>query len=123
MPVDASAPTAIAGRDRAPPPPNPFAEFWSYFSENRGALGGLIVIAIIVFVAIFADFVAPHAYAEQYRGSFLRPPVWQGGGSWQFPLGTDDVGRDILSRLFYGARLSMAVGAIVIVLADRKSVV
>jgi dipeptide transport system permease protein len=98
-------------------PLNPFAEFWSYFSENRGALGGLIVIAVIVLLAIFADLVAPHPYAEQYRDALLRPPVWQDGGSWKFILGTDDVGRDILSRLLHGARVSMSVGAIVILLA------
>src|SRR5262245_46450816 len=107
----------IAGKVADEAPPNPFAEFWAYFSENRGALAGLIVIAIIVLVAIFADFVAPHHYAEQYRDSFLRPPVWLSGGSWRFPLGTDDVGRDMLSRIIYGARVSMSIGAIVIVLA------
>ena len=61
-------------------PPNPFAEFWSYFSENRGAVGGLILIAAVVIVALFADLLAPHPYAEQYRTAFLRPPVWQDGG-------------------------------------------
>jgi dipeptide transport system ATP-binding protein len=98
-------------------PPNPFAEFWSYFSENRGAVGGLILIAAVVIVALFADLLAPHPYAEQYRTAFLRPPVWQDGGTWQFVLGTDDVGRDMLSRLMHGARISISVGAIVILLA------
>jgi dipeptide transport system permease protein len=53
----------------------------------------------------------------------LKPPVWEEGGSWSFPLGTDDVGRDILSRLIYGARLSMIIGAIVIVLALSVGIV
>ena len=54
---------------------------------------------------------------EQFRDFLLAPPVWQEGGSWQFILGTDDVGRDILSRLMFGARLSLLVGCIVVVLS------
>ena len=101
----------------ATPPPHPAVEFWRYFRQNRGALIGLVVIVVIVFLAVFADVLAPHPYAEQYRDAFLRPPVWQDGGGWRFPLGTDDVGRCILSRLLHGARLSLTVGVIVITLA------
>lgn len=108
--IDTVAPTAMA-------PESPLAEFWRYFRENKGAVAGLGVIVFIVLIAIFADLVAPHPYAEQYRDALLRPPVWQEGGSWLYPLGTDDIGRDMLSRLIYGARLSMIIGAIVIVLA------
>jgi dipeptide transport system permease protein len=108
--IDTVVPSATA-------PESPLAEFWRYFRENKGAVAGLGVIIFIVLIAIFADFVAPHPYAEQYRDALLRPPVWQDGGSWQYPLGTDDIGRDMLSRLIYGARLSMIIGAIVIVLA------
>ncbi|MCS6741959.1 dipeptide ABC transporter permease DppC, partial [Acinetobacter baumannii] len=58
-----------------------------------------------------------HAPNEQFREFLLTPPVWQEGGSWSFILGTDDVGRDILSRLMYGARLSLLVGCIVVILS------
>jgi len=61
--------------------------------------------------------IAPHLPAEQFRDALLRPPVWMEGGSWKFLLGTDDVGRDILSRLMYGARLSLLVGCLVVVLS------
>lgn len=98
-------------------PPHPAVEFWHYFRQNRGAITGLAVIVVIALLAVFADVVAPHPYAEQYRDAFLTPPVWQDGGTWRFPLGTDDVGRCILSRLLHGARLSLMVGVIVITLA------
>ncbi|ETX12235.1 peptide ABC transporter [Marinomonas ushuaiensis DSM 15871] len=98
----------------APIPMTPFQEFWHYFSSNRGALGGLIVIALIFFMAIFANFVAPHSPSDQYRDALLLPPAWLEGGNWSFVLGTDDVGRDILSRLIYGSRLSIAVGIVAV---------
>ncbi|MDR3517067.1 MAG: ABC transporter permease subunit [Azospirillaceae bacterium] len=95
-------------------PPGPLASFWHSFIENKGALGGLIVITAIFVVAILADILAPHSPIEQFRDFRLVPPVWVDGGLWRFPLGTDDIGRDILSRLLYGARLSLAIGVIVV---------
>ncbi len=90
------------------------AEFWAYFSENRGAVLGLVFFVCIVLVAIFADLLAPHAPNIQYREAFLQPPFWQDGGSLRFPLGTDAVGRDVLSRLIYGSRYSLFIGCIVV---------
>lgn len=98
----------------APVPMTPFQEFWHYFSSNKGALAGLIVIAFILFMAIFANFVAPHSPSDQYRDALLLPPAWLQGGNWSFILGTDDVGRDILSRLIYGSRLSITVGIVAV---------
>lgn len=92
-------------------------EFWHYFSENTGAVAGLVVVVILVLLAAGADVVAPHSPIEQYRGHFLEPPIWMEGGTWEFILGTDAVGRDILSRLIHGARYSLYVGAIVIAIA------
>lgn len=101
----------------------PLVETWFAFSRNKGALAGLIVIVILVFLAIFADIIAPHGPAEQYRDSFLKPPVWVEGGSWRFILGTDDVGRDILSRLIFGARVSLSVGVVVVTLSLSVGIV
>ncbi|WP_042704176.1 ABC transporter permease subunit [Azospirillum sp. B506] len=98
-------------------PPHPLAEFWYHFKQNKGALGGLVVIALIALIAVFAGVVAPHNPDIQYREAILTPPVWQEGGSWSFILGTDDIGRDMLSRLMYGARLSMMIGLIVVTLS------
>jgi len=92
-------------------------EFWFYFSENRGAVFGLWIFAIFVIVAIGADFIAPYDPIVQYRENLLQPPAWQEGGSWAFPLGTDVVGRDMLSRLLHGARYSFFVGIVVVVVA------
>lgn len=95
-------------------PQSALASFWYYFSENRGAVIGLLVFLFVIFIAIFAEFVAPHSPIEQYRDAFLVPPVWQEGGSWSYILGTDAVGRDMLSRLIHGSRYSLFVGVIVV---------
>jgi dipeptide transport system permease protein len=104
-------------------PPGPLAEFWHYFSENKGAVGGLVVIVIVVLAAVFADQIAPHPPAEQYRDHFLAPPFFMAGGSTEFLLGTDAVGRDILSRIIYGARFSLIIGLIVVTLSLSVGVV
>ena len=98
-------------------PPHPLKEFWKYFSENKGAVIGLYFIVFAILVAIFADYVAPYSPFDQYRDALLQPPVWMDGGTSKFILGTDDVGRDILSRLIHGARLSLFVGVIVVTLS------
>lgn len=96
----------------APIPRTPLQEFWYYFKTNKGAVAGLVFIVFICFLAVFADLVAPHSPSDQARDALLLPPAWLDGGSWSYFLGTDDVGRDILSRLIHGARLSIAVGII-----------
>ncbi len=98
-------------------PPNPWREFWMYFSENNGAVAGLLVFVLVCFVALTADWLAPHPPNEQFREHFLVPPFWQEGGSLEFPLGTDAVGRDILSRIMHGARYSLVIGLIVVALS------
>ncbi len=92
-------------------------EFWYYFSQNKGAVVGLVVFALLVLMAIFAPLVAPHSPDFQYRDSFLVPPVWEEGGKAAFLLGTDAVGRDILSRLIFGARFSLFIGVVVVTIA------
>ncbi len=96
-----------------PQRPGPFAEFWGSFSENRGAVVGLALVVFIALVAIFAPLVAPHSPIEQFRDFTKLPPVWEEGGKWTFPLGTDALGRDALSRLIYGARISLFIGLMV----------
>jgi len=98
-------------------PPHPIVEFWRYFSTNRGPVIGLVIIVILVLVALFADVLALHPPNEQYREAFLAPPFWAEGGSTRFLLGTDDLGRDILSRIIFGARVSLSIGFLVVTLA------
>jgi dipeptide transport system permease protein len=88
-------------------------EFWSYFRENHGAVAGLAVFVVVCLLAIFAGAIAPYGPSEQFRDALLQPPVWQ-GGSTRFLLGTDAVGRDLLTRLLFGARYSLFIGCIVV---------
>ncbi|MDR6869286.1 dipeptide transport system permease protein [Bosea sp. BE125] len=104
-------------------PPHPLREFWSYFSANRGAVAGLIVIVLVLLAAVFAEVLAPHSPYLTNNAVFLKPPAWQEGGSWSYPLGTDAIGRDILSRLLYGARLSLVIGIAVVALAMALGIV
>jgi dipeptide transport system permease protein len=104
-------------------PPSPLAEFWYYFRENGGAVAGLAVIVLVILAALFAGVLAPHDPALQNRDAFLQPPAWAEGGSWAYPLGTDPVGRDILSRIMHGARYSLLIGFIVIGLSLTVGVV
>jgi dipeptide transport system permease protein len=90
--------------------PSPLASFWAAFRENKGAVFGLVVFAIVVLLALTADIVAPHSPIEQFRDAVRMPPVWQAGGSLRFPLGTDGDGHDMLSRLIFGARVSLFIG-------------
>ena len=114
--------TATTSAAKAPPTktnqPNPrwaaLAEFWHYFSMNKGAVLGLVVFVLLVLVAIFAPLIAPHSPDQQYRDAILAPPIWQEGGNPAFILGTDPVGRDILSRLIHGARYSLFIGFFVV---------
>jgi dipeptide transport system permease protein len=98
-------------------PPHPLAEFWSYFKDNTGAVIGLSIIVVLAVLAILADFVAPYSPILTDNTAFLRPPFWQAGGSLAHPLGTDAIGRDMLSRLIHGTRLSLLIGFAVITLS------
>ena len=91
-------------------PPRPLADFWRAFSENRGAVVGLAVVTVIALIAILAPLIAPYSPIEQFRDVTKLPPAIFEGGDWRFPLGTDAVGRDMLSRLMYGAGVSLFIG-------------
>ncbi len=83
------------------------------FFRNRLAVLGLVIVLFFLFLAIFADLLAPHPYDKVYFDKVLLFPFVDPA----FPLGTDDVGRDYLSRLIYGARTSMTVGLTVQLIA------
>jgi peptide/nickel transport system permease protein len=71
-----------------------------------------LILVIFVLSAIFADFIAPHSPTKNHLSDSLTPPIWQEGGTTEYLLGTDMLGRDILSRLIYGARTSLIVAVI-----------
>jgi len=109
MPADVAVPVVVG-----PVPHGPFRDFLIDFFKNRAALLGVVILGLILFGAIFADYVAPYSPIEQYRDFIRQPPSWQAGGSAHFLLGTDELGRDILSRLIYGARISLFIGVSVV---------
>ena len=102
--------TAIAAR-------SPAAEGFARFLENRLAVACALVVLAMVLLAIGAPWFAPHDPNETDLLRRLQPPVWLDGGEWAFPLGCDALGRDLLSRLIHGARVSISVGAVVILFA------
>jgi dipeptide transport system permease protein len=92
--------------------PSGLSEFWYYFSRNKGAVIGLVVFVFVLLLAIFAPIVAPHDPNDP-SGIQRLPPAWSEGGNSAFLLGTDAVGRDMLSRLIYGTRFSLFIGLVV----------
>lgn len=102
---------------------SPFALGVARFRENRLAVAALAITLLFFVMAVAAPWVAPHDPNEADLFRRLQPPGWMEGGEWAFPLGCDALGRDILSRLIYGARVSILVGVVVIALATAAGVV
>jgi dipeptide transport system permease protein len=98
-------------------PPNPLRELWDDFSNNKGAVAGLVIVLLVLLMAAFAPLIAPYSPNETDASVFLTPPAWTAAGSSAHWLGTDAIGRDILSRLIHGARLSLAIGLAVVALS------
>lgn len=84
---------------------------------HKGLLAGLILFALVVFCALAAPLLAPHDPYAQDLTKRLVPPFWHQRGQWLHPLGTDNLGRDYLSRLLYGARISLLIGLSVMVVS------
>src|SRR5499427_336925 len=110
MVADTQDAVLVAAAVSARTPPRPLRAFWIAFKENRGAVIGLSIVVPIVLLAIFADVVSPYPPNEQFRDAVKVAPVWADGGTWRFILGTDGLGRDMLSRLIHGARVSLFIG-------------
>lgn len=85
--------------------------------RDRGGMLGLIMFLLIVGAAVFAPWVAPHDPLKQNLRDSKMPPAWTAEGDWTYPLGTDNLGRDILSRIIYGSRVSLTVGFFGVLLA------
>ena len=92
-------------------------KFFRALKKDKAALVCLSLLACIILAGVLSPLFWPHPY-DQIHGAFLNlPPVWMSGGSWTFPLGTDDLGRDLASRLFYGGRVSFLAGFAVLLLS------
>jgi peptide/nickel transport system permease protein len=95
-------------------------DVWHSFRTSPMAIGAAVVAALCIFSALFAPWVAPHNpfdLATLELSDARLPPMWEEGGSAKYLLGTDDQGRDILSALMYGARISLLVGLASVVLS------
>jgi len=104
-PVLAESPAPAAA------PAAPIRLTWRRLRHNKALLVGGAILLLIVLVALLAPWLAPHDPYFQDLAHRTAPPVWYDKGSWLHPLGTDQLGRDYLSRLFYGARISLLIGA------------
>jgi ABC-type dipeptide/oligopeptide/nickel transport system permease subunit len=90
---------------------------WSKLARNPAAIAGALVLLVVVVAALGADWLAPHDPAKQSLIRRFTPPVWEAGGDAAYALGTDQVGRDILSRMIHGARISLLVGTLAVVVS------
>ena len=90
---------------------------WRRFVFNPAALTGIVILAVVIATALTAPWVAPHDPAKQSLLHRFTPPVWQQGGNAIYPLGTDQVGRDVLSRIIHGARVSLLVGVAAVIVS------
>lgn len=85
--------------------------------RKRAGLIGLVIVLLNVVVALSAPVLAPHDPLDQDVARRLLPPVWLAGGGREYLLGTDQLGRDILSRIIYGSRISLLIGLLSVVLS------
>jgi ABC-type dipeptide/oligopeptide/nickel transport system permease subunit len=100
-----------------------FKRFWKLYRKNRAAVIGLILTIIFLVMAIFAPFIAPRDPNTGKLTERLSPPFWMEGGSTRHLLGTDSLGRDILSRVIYGSRISILIGIVVVSVASITGVI
>lgn len=87
---------------------------WQVFSHNRSAMTGSLILLVILLMSLVGPWFAPHDPAQQFSDKILTPPLWYDNGDFVTPFGTDDLGRDMLSRLLHGARLSLKLTVMVV---------
>jgi ABC-type dipeptide/oligopeptide/nickel transport system permease subunit len=99
------------------------AYYGQFLLRDRSGVIGLILFLIVVFAAVFANVISPYDPLQQNLRDSKLPPAWSAEGSWDHPLGTDNLGRDILSRIIYGARVSLNVGFFGVLIAASLGLV
>jgi len=93
------------------------------FLRNRLAVCAALIVIFAIVVSIFSPYFAPHDPNKTNLFFRLQPPAWMEGGNWRHPLGADHLGRDILSRIIYGTRVSITVGFSVIFIATGIGII
>lgn len=94
-------------------------ELW----RDKAGFFGVVFLLVLIVAALGANWIAPHDPAAQSLQDRLQPPVWSDGGSWDHVLGTDNLGRDVLSRVIHGSRISLLVGTTVVLASGAFGVV
>lgn len=96
---------------------SPLRQLWQNFSKNHAAIIGLWSFIALILVAAFAPWIVPYSSDVHHQDSLLLPPAWSVQGEVYYMLGTDDLGRDILSRIIMGARLTFGLGIACVLIA------
>lgn len=91
--------------------------------RDRSGIIGLTVFVLVIFAAVFAPYITPYDPLAQNLRAAKMPPAWQEKGDWAHPLGTDNLGRDMLTRVIYGARVSLTVGFFGVIIATTLGMV
>ncbi|MBJ7222248.1 MULTISPECIES: ABC transporter permease [unclassified Brenneria] len=99
------------------PEPAPWRKWLGSILGHHSMMIGLTILAVIVLAAVLAPLISPHDPYAQDVSRRLIPPVWHEKGSWEHILGTDKLGRDYLSRLLFGARVSLTIGVVSVLVA------
>lgn len=99
------------------------AYFGRFLWRDRSGVIGLIVFLIVVFAAVFAPMITDQSPLDQDLRSSKMPPAWQEEGDWAHPFGTDSLGKDIFSRVLYGARVSLMVGLFGVLIAGTLGMI
>ena len=106
--------SSLSPSKKNPEDQHPFVDQLEQLWRNKTAVAGMIVIAIFVLTALLAPLLSPHDPVDAALYEQLKPPIWSEAGRTKNLLGTDDLGRDILSRLIYGARVSLLVAVVTV---------
>ncbi|KAF0818267.1 Dipeptide ABC transporter, permease protein DppC [Bacillus sp. ZZV12-4809] len=117
--IKMSSETAISTVQRR----KPWVRWIKLLLQSKTGTVGFLIVSSVIFVAIFADILAPHNPASNNLNDMLKPPMWLDGGSQNYILGTDNLGRDILSRIIYGSRVSLLVGVFSVILAGLIGII
>ncbi len=102
--------------------PSRLEELWRSLRRGKGALLGAAILVVMILAAVLAPYVAPHDPVQAEITQRLRPPVWAERGTPENLLGTDQLGRDVLSRTIFGSRVSLIVGITAVLISGTLGV-
>ncbi|MCP1182399.1 ABC transporter permease [Paenibacillus sp. 1781tsa1] len=96
---------------------------WRNLFQSKTGVVGLVLLLIIILLSLAAPYIAPHDASKANIAQKLLPPAWAEGGTWEYVLGTDGLGRDIWSRILYGSQVSLIVGFSAVIISGLIGIV